>query len=860
MTTIINKIFDFLPNENKSIVSKYMKLADKVILLGDTLESLTNDELKSKSLELKSRIINDIGDVSLMNKEERRAKIDKVLNANIVPAFALVREASRRVLHMSHFKVQIVGGSILHTGGIAEMRTGEGKTLTATLPVYLNALTGLGVHVVTVNDYLSKRDAVWMGQVYDMLGLTTSVLNHQSSFVYDKEYVSEVKDLSQDEHAYKVDTDSLRAVSRKEAYACDITYGTNNEFGFDFLKDNIGYSLNDIVQRNHYFAIVDEIDSILIDEARTPLIISAPTKNTSDLYKKCAEVANSLVIETDYTVDEKQRAITLTDAGISKAEMLLGVENIYRDEGVVFVHHLETAVKAKALYHREKEYVVQNNEVVIVDEFTGRLQPGRRWSDGIHQAVEAKEGVTIKEESKTMASITFQNYFRFYDKLSGMTGTGKTSEEEFFKVYALPVYTVPTHHSSKRLDRADAIFQTEKGKWMALTKKVKELNQKGQPVLIGTISIEKNEIVSEYLKRSGIKHTVLNAKNHEREGEIIAEAGKKGSVTIATNMAGRGVDIKLGGPNATQGEKEEVLELGGLFVIGTERHEARRIDNQLRGRAGRQGDRGETQFFVSLEDDLMRIFGSDRIKNMMGKFGLPEDEAITSGMVSRALEGAQEKIEGFHFDSRKHTLQYDDVLSKQRTSIYSRRRRILSKDERVLDEFYSSLPTYKEGIFELINEKKIKYGKDAFNHVVSINYLQLIDMLWTDHLDHMDDLRQSVNLRAYGQRDPLVEYKKEALRMFKSLNDTLSTSMVMFIENIDQVFEGIEKFRIEQEEKAKILNVPIQNRVISESASSHDEQVTVTNEEKLGRNEKCPCGNGKKVKNCDCKEYAHLRS
>lgn len=776
------------PKEEVRVVAKYSKEADKVFLFESEFTELTNEGLKERSALLKQKVQEAIAD---KDGDVRKEAEQKILDEVLPEAFALVREAAKRTLRMMHYKVQVVGGILLHRGHIAEMRTGEGKTLVATLPVYLNALTGRGVHVVTVNDYLSRRDAVWMGQVYAMLGMTTSVINHQSSYLYDasQEGTSiDGKDEEIEKESYKVAYEFLRPVTRKEAYLSDITYGTNNEFGFDYLRDNIGYSLDALNQRGFHYAVVDEIDSILIDESRTPLIISAPSNESSEEYKRFARIADDLLEGDHYSVDEKQRAISLTEAGIERAELLLGVSNIYTTEGMRLVHHLETAVKAKALFLKEKEYVVKDGEVVIVDEFTGRMQPGRRWSDGLHQAVEAKEGVAIKEESRTLASVTFQNYFRFYEKLAGMTGTAETSKEEFYKVYALPVVPVPTHNPIRRTDHPDLIFQTEKGKWKALTRKVKELHQKGQPVLIGTISIERNEVLSKYLEREGVPHAVLNAKNHEREGEIIAEAGKKGAVTIATNMAGRGVDIKLGGPLATQAEKEAVQALGGLFVIGTERHEARRIDNQLRGRAGRQGDPGETQFYVSLEDDLMRVFGNSGVKNMMGKFGLPEDEPIESRLVSKALEGAQEKIEGFHFDSRKYTLQYDDVLNVQRKSVYEKRRKILFGDDVELDTLISELDIVKEGTSALLTSKYETFGRDMVRYTIRMMLLQIIDAFWMDHLDAMEHLRQSVNLRAYGQRDPLVEYKKEALHMYRGLDTQIKRDLILFIENMEGVF------------------------------------------------------------------------
>ena len=609
-------------------------------------------------------------------KEGRKQEDAETLDDILPEAFALVREAARRTLKERHFDVQLLGGQVLHNRGIAEMRTGEGKTLVATLPAYLNALEGKGVHIVTVNDYLSRRDAVWMGQIYHLLGLTVGVINHASSFLYDPLHQT----LDEKRHelgSVQVIHEFLRPVTRTEAYKADITYGTNNEFGFDYLRDNLEYSPQNLRQRGFHFAIVDEIDSILIDEARTPLIISAPVAESEDLYGRFAGIARGLERDTDFTVDEKQKAIQLTPAGIEKAEKALGVDNIYTEKGIKYVHHLETAVRAKAIFHLDKEYVVKDGEIIIVDEFTGRMMPGRRWSEGLHQAVEAKEGVKVQKESRTFASITFQNYFRMYKKLSGCTGTAKTSSEEFYKVYGLDVVSIPTNKPVARKDHLDQTFPTGKGKFKAIATRVSELSKNGQPVLIGTVSIEKNEVLSEYLRSVGVTHEVLNAKNHEREGAIIAQAGRKGMVTVATNMAGRGVDIKLGGNPPTVEQAEEVRKLGGLFVLGTERHEARRIDNQLRGRSGRQGDPGATQFFVSMEDTLMRVFASDTIKSVMGRFGIPEDEPIENRMITRSLETAQTKIEGFNFDARKHVLEYDNVLNHQRASVYERRRKIL---------------------------------------------------------------------------------------------------------------------------------------------------------------------------------------
>lgn len=818
--SLLSKIF---PSEDSKAIKKLEPIVKKVFALEDELKALTNPELKNKSLELKDKIRSSVNP-------------EKELEANIHLAFALAREAARRTLGMMHYRVQVIGGLMIHKGHIAEMRTGEGKTLVATLPAYANALIGKGVHVVTVNDYLSRRDAVWMGQVYSALGVSVSVINHEKSFVYN-EIMNKEEDRVRDETgAYKVEYDYLNPITRKEAYAADITYGTNNEFGFDYLRDNLVYEDAQMSQRPHYYAIVDEIDSILIDESRTPLIISAPAQESEVLYNTFAKLAETMMLDEDYKVDEKQRAVQMTEQGIKKAETMMRVSNMYTAENIKLVHHLETAVKAKALFIREKEYVVRDGEVIIVDEFTGRMQPGRRWSDGLHQAVEAKEGVEIQKESRTIASITFQNYFRFYKKLSGMTGTAKTSAEEFYKVYGLVVTSIPTHNTSKRLDHEDAIFQTEKGKLKALATKVKELYEKGQPVLIGTISIEKNEQISKYLERAGVPHKVLNAKNHESEGEIVADAGKKGAVTIATNMAGRGVDIKLGGIGATEAEYEAVRDFGGLYVIGTERHEARRIDNQLRGRSGRQGDQGETQFYVSLEDNLMRVFGSDRIKSMMGKFGIPEDEPIKSGMVSRSLEGAQEKIEGFHFDSRKHTLQYDDVLNQQRSSVYDRRRKILANDAEYINSYIEEVANKSVEAKKLISSKKDKYPLE-FNTLVRAVLLQIYDVVWMDHLEHMENLRQSVNLRAYGQRDPLIEYKREGLEMYRHLDERVSHDLLAFIEHMD--------------------NVVSQMRMTEISAVKKQAGELVDG--KIGRNDQCPCESGKKVKKCDCDTYKSLR-
>ncbi|MCR4311570.1 MAG: preprotein translocase subunit SecA [Candidatus Taylorbacteria bacterium] len=794
----------------------------------------------------------------------------RTLDEILPEAYAVVREAARRTLGQRHFDVQLIGGIILHKGTIAEMRTGEGKTLVATLPAYLNALAGKGVHVVTVNDYLSRRDAAWMGQIYAFLGLSVGVINHESSFLYDSAHSSKFKvqssesedlkpktdDLKLDETrdllgSFKVVHEFLRPTGRHEAYKADITYGTNNEFGFDYLRDNITYDAHDLRQRGYNFAIVDEVDSILIDEARTPLIISAATSDSEDLYGTFAKIAGDFVRDTDFKVDEKLKAITLTDAGIEKAEKKLGVDNMYTEKGIKYVHHLETAVRAKALFEKDKAYVVKDGEVVIVDEFTGRLQPGRRWSEGLHQAIEAKEGVAVQKESRTFASITFQNYFRLYKKLAGMTGTAKTSAEEFFKVYGTDTIVVPTNKEIARSDHNDLIFQTEAGKFKAIARAVKSLNAKGQPVLIGTVSIEKNELLSEYLKVEGVPHEILNAKNHEREGEIIAQAGRKGAVTIATNMAGRGVDIKLGGNPATEAESEAVKEVGGLFVLGTERHEARRIDNQLRGRAGRQGDPGETQFFVSLEDTLMRVFASDTIKNMMGRFGIPEDQEIENRLISRSLETAQTKIEGFNFDSRKHVLEYDDVLNHQRTILYERRRKILLGTITDLDESLGEMSDGDEVLLKAVADKKTEIGEAELYSNLRRLMLQAIDMFWIDHLELMDYTRSSVNLRAYGQRDPLVEYKREGLRLFREMEDATINQIAKLIPMIavaPSAGEAVIPRRLaEVHEQAQTIGSGDAESNRKHHGKPHEKTL---DGHKVGRNDLCPCGSGKKYKKC----------
>ncbi len=812
--SIWNSVFG---DESSKFIKNTKVIIDKINALEADFSGLLDADFPAKTQEFKARLAEG-------------SNLDDILPE----AFALVREAEKRTLGIRLYDVQIIGGLALHKGKIAEMKTGEGKTNVATLPIYLNALTGKGVHLITVNDYLARRDAVLMGQVYDFLGLSVGVINSNNvSYMYDPTHKEE--DEERDKVGeFKIVYDFLKPTSRKSAYTADITYGTNHEYGFDYLRDNLATRIEDLVQREHSFAIVDEVDSILIDEARTPLIISSSAGDSEDFYTKFYQIAKQLKRDEDYEVDEKFRAITLTDVGISKAEKLLGVDNIYTEKGIKYVHHLETAVKAQAIFLKDKDYVVKEGEVVIVDPSTGRLQPGRRWSEGIHQAIEAKEGVKIEKETRSSGSITFQNYFRFYKKLSGMTGTAATSAEEFLKVYGLDVISIPTNKPIARTDHGDLIFQTEKGKFEAIAKKVKELNEKGQPVLIGTISIEKNELLSAYLRNVGVQHTILNAKNHEKEGEIIAQAGKRAAVTIATNMAGRGIDIKLGGNPSTEEDYEFVKSVGGLFVLGTERHEARRIDNQLRGRSGRQGDPGETQFYVSLEDDLMRVFGSEKIKGMMGRFGIPEDQPIENRFIGRTLEGAQAKIEGFHFDARKHTLEYDDVMNHQRKIIYERRQKMLRADKEGIDAMFESVKEGREGFDKVIEEKKAKLGDEAFYETTRRIALYATDALWMEHLESMDYLRGSVNLRAYGQREPIVEYKKDGLQMFKEMEETFKEQVASLVSNIT------EPAKEDSHEGHDHSHLVVSHTEPSELGGQKD--APQVNGMEPGRNDPCPCG------------------
>jgi len=832
---ILNKIFG---DANEKYLKKLQPIVEKINSLEREFEYFSNEQLKKKTEGFREKI----------------KKEPSFLNSNdlLADAFALVREAAKRTLNQRHFDVQLIGGIVLHQGKIAEMKTGEGKTLTATLPLFLNALEGKGCHLVTVNDYLAKRDTVWMGQIYHLLGLSVGCITHETAYLYDPEYQkrnskSEILNSKQIQNenlkfkngerdkerdlvgGFKVIESYLRPVSRKEAYLADITYGTNNEFGFDYLRDNMVYDLNQQVQRGFNFAIIDEVDSILIDEARTPLIISVPDVESSKWYKEFAQIIPRLNPETDYQIDEKMRAAILTEEGINKIEKILKVENIYQEKGIKYLHYLEQALRAQALFKKDRDYIVKNGQVIIIDEFTGRLMPGRRWSDGLHQAIEAKEGVKVEAESLTLASITFQNYFRLYKKLAGMTGTAATSAEEFYKVYGLDVIIIPTNKSMIRKDLPDRIYKTERGKLEAVIKEVKERHQKGQPILIGTRSVEKNEFLGKLLEKEGIPHQILNAKQHEKEGEIIAQAGKLGVVTVATNMAGRGVDIILGGNPPDLEEAEKVKKLGGLFIIGTERHEARRIDNQLRGRTGRQGDPGSSQFFISLEDDLMRIFGGDKIKNLMNIFNIPENQPIEAKLISKSIEEAQSKIEGMNFDLRKHLLDYDDVLNKHIEIIYKKRKGFLEIENWKLEiENWIKNPSEKK----IIKEKIKEFGED-FNQVAKFISLRILDTLWTEHLENMEYLRDSVGLRAYGQKDPLVEYKNEGHKMFQNLLQMIETNIIQTLLRVS----------LRKETTTSVFQPEIQKQY-----------------QKVGRNDPCPCGSGKKFKKCCEKRSSYLET
>lgn len=809
----------FAKNQSASFLRAAAPTVAAINKLSDELAGSSDEELRTR-----------FSNIHAQAKESGTAT-----QSDLPLVFALVREAAYRTRRERHFDVQLIGGLALSEGKIAEMRTGEGKTLVATLPATFHALSGKGVQIVTVNDYLARRDTTWMGQVYDYLGLTVGVVTSTGAYRYDSSHVSkeEAKELDSErdaEGSFKVFYDYLRPATKQEAYAADITYVTNNELGFDYLRDNTAYDASQIVQRDHHFAIIDEVDSILIDEARTPLIISGPSGDSENLYERFAGIVHHFKESEDYTIDEKQKAIQITEAGMKKAEEALGLENLYTDGGVKYAHHLETAVRAKALFTKDKEYVVRDNEVIIVDEFTGRLQPGRRWSEGLHQAIEAKEGVQIKEETRTYATVTFQNLFRMYEKLAGMTGTALSSEEEFYSVYGLDVMVVPTNKPSLRKDHDDLIFQSAQGKYRAVARTVKERYLKGQPVLIGTVSIEDNETVSEYLKKESVPHEVLNAKNHEKEGEIIAQAGAPGQVTVATNLAGRGVDIKLGGAVATSLARQSVIQNGGLMVIGTERHDARRIDNQLRGRSGRQGDPGETRFFVSLEDKLMRVFASETLKKVMGRFGIPEDEPIESAMITKSLETAQGRIEGFNFDSRKQVLAYDDVMNTQRLAIYARRRAALLGTDAEVEELIQTLIGADERAQTAFESKKTEFA-DAFVPHLRRLILQVIDTFWLEHLETMDYLRRSVSLRAYGQRDPLIEYRREGLQRFRQLEESIRGAVVEAIPRLQSADDTL--VRAEEAQK----NAKVRAVLVAAGAEEGSVSTPIVKGDGYGRND-----------------------
>jgi preprotein translocase subunit SecA len=796
-TKILKKV---LGDPQAATVKRMRKRVKKINELASKYEKMTDKQLKEQTKALKERLASG-------------ESLDSILN----DSFAVVREAATRTLKQRHFDVQMIGGMVLHEGNVAEMKTGEGKTLVATLPVYLNALEGKGVHVVTVNDYLAQRDAGWMGQIYSFLGLSTGVIIPDESFVYDPEYVNK-------DH-FDARMHHLKPATRQEAYEADITYGTNNEYGFDYLRDNMVREVDQLRQRDLHYAIVDEVDSILIDEARTPLIISAPATASAAAYQQFAKVVRSLKETEHYEKDEKRRSVILTDEGVELVEKILGIKNLYATENLRTIYHLEQALKAQVLFKRDKDYVVtKEGEIVIVDDFTGRLLRGRRYNEGLHQAIEAKEGVEVQEESMTLASISFQNYFRLYKKLAGMTGTAMTESEEFHQIYKINVLEIPSNRKIVREDLSDRIYKTEAGKFRAIVKEIEESHKKGQPVLLGTVSIEKNEHLSTMLKKAGIPHELLNAKNNEKEAAIVAKAGEKGAVTLATNIAGRGTDIVLG---------ENVKELGGLFVLGTERHESRRIDNQLRGRAGRQGDPGKTQFFVSCEDDLMRVYGGERIASLMNLLKVDEDTPLESRRISKSLEGAQKKVEGFNFDQRKNVVQYDDVMNRHRRAIYAMRRDILKSedinprikkliseeaealanhpdslsdsyesilsetipmDDKTLDKLFDTEATkFQEALTKAAEasykEQEKLFGAESLRKIERDIYLQVLDNLWMQHLENMDHLREGIHWISVGQRDPLVEYRRQGQRLFDEFQATLRHDVVraiMYAQPVDE--------------------------------------------------------------------------
>jgi preprotein translocase subunit SecA len=884
MVKLVTKIFG---DANEKTVKKLWPLVAEINKWEADIQSLSDEQLRAKTDEFRARLAEG-----------------ETLDDILPEAYAVVREASWRHIGMRHFDVQLIGGIVLHQGKIAEMKTGEGKTLVATLPIYLNALEGHGAHLVTVNDYLAKRDTQWMGPIYDSLGLSVGCLQHESAYLFSGEKVSDLPNM---EH--------LTPVPRRDAYYADITYGTNNEFGFDFLRDNMAIDLERTVQRERYYAIVDEVDNILIDEARTPLIISGPAEEGTQVYFTFARLVPRLSQEVDFTIDERHRAVSLTEEGVAKLEQWLGVKNIYDPQYYRLTRYMEAALKAEILYKRDRDYVVKDGEVIIVDDFTGRLMFGRRWSDGLHQAVEAKEGVKIQQESITYATITLQNYFRLYGKLAGMTGTAWTERDEFFKIYRLDVVMIPTHQPLIRTEFPDFVYRNEDGKFRAAAKEIEEKHGTGQPVLVGTVSIEKSEYLAEMLKRRGIPHQVLNAKYHEKESGIIADAGHYGAVTIATNMAGRGTDIILGGkldgrPQAEwEEEHNKVVEAGGLHIIGTERHEARRIDNQLRGRAGRQGDPGSSRFYVSFEDDIMRRFAPDWLPGMMKSLGMDEDTPIESGMVSKAIETAQTKVEGYNFDIRKHVVEYDDVMNMHRDVIYSERRKILEGADlrsNVLDmvreEISSIMETHlpgrreedwdlegfagdvealvpsaphakaltglsREDVLEKVltaaeeeyQRREKAMGEDVMRTLERLVMLRIIDSLWVEHLTAMEEMRQGIGLAAYGQQDPLVAYKREAHDMWQQLLENIRRQITRSIYHVElapartapapaAAEEPADEEKPAREAAAVAQGAP--RRQLAAASRAREAGRRPVGAQKVGRNDPCPCGSGKKYKKC----------
>ena len=875
MIKILEKIFG---TKNERELKRYFKIVEEINALEPRISKLSDEELKAKTDEFKERLT-------------KGETLDDILTE----AFATVREAAKRTLGMRHFDVQIVGGIVLHEGKIAEMKTGEGKTLVATLAAYLNALEGKGVHLVTVNDYLARRDVQWMGPVYNFLGLSVGVIQPDTSFLYDPNYRVQDKRF-----------DRLRTCTKKEAYLADITYGTNNEFGFDYLRDNMRYSIDELCQRELNYAIVDEVDSILIDEARTPLIISGPSEESTYIYYAVNRIIKYLKTDEDFKLDEKLKTVVLTEQGSRKAEKLLGIDNLYEPSNIQIVHHINQAIRAHYFFKKDVDYVVKDGKVIIVDEFTGRILPGRRWSDGLHQAIEAKEGLKIEAENQTLATITFQNYFRMYNKLAGMTGTADTEAAEFAEIYNLEVVVIPTNKPMIRIDYPDAVYKTEKVKYEAVVREIEECYRIGRPVLVGTTSIEKSELISRMLKKKGIPHNVLNAKYHEKEAEIVAQAGRIGAVTIATNMAGRGTDIVLGGnpeflareilngktytedefrevlkkaKEICQAEHEKVVSLGGLHIIGTERHESRRIDNQLRGRAGRQGDPGSSRFYLSLEDELLRIFGGERLQSLMHFLKIDDDTPIENKMVSKAIENAQRRVEAHNFDIRKHLLKYDDIMNAQRKEIYSFRKEVLesnSLQEKVFEfleieidelvDFYlsqedegveklkeqinvrfdvdvdlgnKSKDEIKQYLIEKLKEayeqKEAKIGTILMRDVEKMIFLHVIDTKWKDHLLAIDHIKEGIGLRGYAQKDPLVEYKKEAFELFEEMSRNI----------VSDILTSLYKIQIKEESSVKIA--PKQHINRSDGDRPHE---PIKKPHKIGRNDSCPCGSGKKYKKC----------